>query len=169
MSTYKLALCWALVLSGAAWGNDEVVTASDWRDDCRAYVDILAGEAGGDDLDVTYCIGQSQGIVEGLRTGSRIGAVGMASSLTVTLGLDRDEVFAVFQSLSADRLLGICRPDDAGNSAVIRSVWDYLEAHPDKAALPVTALFFEALQDAYPCAAPEENSPAAPGDHSGVR
>jgi hypothetical protein len=39
-------------------------------------------------------------------------------------------------------------------------VADYLARHPEKGELPVTMVFFEALQEAYPC----EASPGSEAD-----
>ncbi len=149
----------------AAWpgpARAEIATAADWQTDCAAYIAILSGTGGGDDLDITYCLGQTLGIVAGFETGSRIGALSMASLLTVLLGLDGEKVFQLFGETSEQELLGYCVDDEPSGSRYIMILSDYLGRHPDKLELPVTAVFFEALQDAYPCAdATEETGDAA--------
>lgn len=134
-------------------------TAADWYADCAAYIGILQGTSDGDDLEVTYCMGQTLGIVAGLETGSRIGALSMASILSGLLGLDPEKVFEVFSTVEDESLLGYCVPENATGSFYITAVSDYLAANPGKSSLPATAVFFEALQEQHPCEAP-----AAPGD-----
>lgn len=132
------------------------VTGAEWQADCAAYIGVLTGTGDGDDLEITYCMGQTLGIVGGLETGSRIGALSMASILAVLTGLDRDKVFQIFNEVSTEDLLGYCTPPDHSGSQYIRVVADYLGRNPDKGELPVTMVFFEALQEAYPCAAEAE-------------
>lgn len=145
----------------AAWpgtARAEIATAADWQVDCAAYIAILSGTGGGDDLDITYCLGQTLGIVAGFETGSRIGALSMASMLTVLLGLDGEKVFQLFGETSEEELLGYCVDDEPGGSRYIMILSDFLERHPDKRELPVAAVFFEALQEAYPCANPDDTT-----------
>jgi len=127
-------------------------TAAGWYSDCRAYIGILRGTSDGDDLEVTYCMGQTLGIVEGLETGSRIGALSMASLMALLLGLDSEEVFNVFKDASSEDLLGYCAPEKQTGSAYILVVADYLDRNPDSMEVSATAAFFEALREAYPCA-----------------
>ena len=142
----------------------EETTAAGWYADCRAYVGILRGTSDGDDLEVTYCMGQTLGIVEGLRTGSRIGALSMASLMSMLLGLNPEEVFDVFKDASTEDLLGYCVPEDQSGSAYILTVADYLDRNPDSLKVSATAAFFEALREAYPCApAPPPAAPATAG------
>jgi len=133
-------------------------TAAGWYSDCRAYIGILRGTSDGDDLEVTYCMGQTLGIVEGLETGSRIGALSMASLMALLLGLNSEEVFNVFKDASSEDLLGYCAPEKQTGSAYILVVADYLDRNPASMEVSSTAAFFEALREAYPCASPE--SPA---------
>jgi hypothetical protein len=142
-----------LVLAMEASAEQPPRSAGEWRQDCRALVEALRGGEPGDDLDITYCVGQTEGIVAGLATGSRIGAVGMASRLTLAYGLDRAQVFEMFEKTSAEDLLGICLPADLRTGAQVLVVADFLDANPASAELPVTAVFFEALQARFPCAA----------------
>lgn len=157
-----LVLLQTVVAAPAA--HAEETTAAGWYADCRAYVGILRGTSDGDDLEVTYCMGQTLGIVEGLRTGSRIGALSMASLMSVLLGLNSEEVFNVFKDASTEDLLGYCVPEDQPGSAYILTVADYLDRNPDSLQVSATAAFFEALREAYPCApAPPPSAPAAAG------
>lgn len=152
-------------VAGVGRAGAAAVTAADWQADCAAYIGVLTGTGDGDDLEITYCMGQTLGIVGGLETGSRIGALSMASILAVLLSLDRDKVFQVFNQVSTEDLLGYCVPQEHASSQYIRVVADYLARHPDKGELPVTMVFFEALQEAYPCEASpgSEADPDAPG------
>jgi hypothetical protein len=136
-------------------------TAAVWYDDCRSYIGILRGTGDGDDLEVTYCMGQTLGIIEGLRTGSRIGALSMASIMSVLLGLDSEQVFEVFKEASTEDLLGYCAPPDQPGSGYILIVADHLDRNPATLEVSATAAFFEALREAYPCAAAD--APAAQG------
>ena len=128
-------------------------TAGEWLADCQAYLAALEGEDASD-LEITYCTGQTIGIMAGLGTGARIGAVSMASSLTVLAGLDQDEVLAVFRGMEPSDLLHICMPPDVPTAELIETVAGHLAASPGRNALPVTAAFFEALQPRYPCPDP---------------
>ncbi len=128
-----------------------VRSAGEWRQDCDALITALTGGEPGDDLDITYCVGQTEGIVAGLGTGSRIGAVGMASKLTLAYGLNRERVFEIFEQTSSEDLLGICLPDDQRTGGLVLAVSAFLEDNPESSGLPVTAVFFEALQARFPC------------------
>lgn len=136
--------------------------ASEWQADCRPYLAVLAGQEGSD-LDITYCTGLTRGILAGLGTGAGIGAVSMASALTVIAGLPEDEVRKIIDSMDRRDLLGICAPGDLPVADVVQTVSDYLDGNPDSGGLPVTAAFFEALQTRYPCMA----APAPPADGDG--
>ena len=130
-----VALLLACVVAAAA-----EPTAGEWLADCQAYLAAIDGEDASD-LDITYCTGQTIGIMAGLGTGARIGAVSMASSLTVLAGLDQDEVLAVFRSMQQSDLLQICAPPEVPTAELIETVAGHLAASPDRAALPVTAAF----------------------------
>ncbi len=161
------AACLALLWSYPAPTSAAVATAADWQADCAAYIAILSGTGGGDDLDITYCLGQTLGIVAGFETGSRIGALSMASLLTVLLGLDGEKVFELFGETTDEELLGYCEEEETSGSRYIMILADYLERFPDKGELPVTAVFFEALQDAFPCETPEAEAEGQGGQTSG--
>jgi hypothetical protein len=161
------AACLGAVLSFPAAAPAAIATAADWQADCAAYIAILSGTGGGDDLDITYCLGQTLGIVAGFETGSRIGALSMASLLTVLLGLDGEKVFELFGETTDEELLGYCEEEETSGSRYIMILADYLERFPDKRELPVAAVFFEALQDAFPCKDPEAEAGAEGGETSG--
>ena len=151
-----LPLATACVLSAgflvARGAEAAETTAAVWYDDCRSYIGILRGTSDGDDLEVTYCMGQTLGIIEGLRTGSRIGALSMASIMSVLLGLDSEQVFEVFKEASTEDLLGYCVPPEQSGSSHILIVADYLDRNPASLEVSATAAFFEALREAFPCA-----------------
>ena len=151
-----LILVSGIFLYRSVAAEQAVRSAGDWRQDCDAFISALSGGEPGDDLDITYCVGQTEGIVAGLSTGSRIGAVGMASKLTLAYGLDRQQVYELFEKTSSQDLLGICLPDDLRTGAQVLAVAEFLEANPDTLELPVTAVFFQALQARFPCAEPTE-------------
>ena len=169
MRAFLAILALSVTLAAGAEAADAVsVTAADWQADCAAYIGVLTGTGDGDDLEITYCMGQTLGVVGGLETGSRIGALSMASMLAILLGLDRDKVFQIFNEVTTEELLGYCTPPEHSGSQYIRVVADYLSRHPEKGGLPVTMVFFEALQEAYPCNTPsgeadEAGSPSIPG------
>lgn len=167
MSFRKIIITALVVCFSASPGADAAATtAGEWQADCRAYIGVLSGTGDGDDLEITYCMGLTLGIVGGLETGSRIGALSMASLLALLLSLDRDSVFRIFNEVSKEDLLGYCLPADQSGSRTISVVSDYLARHPDKAGLPATAVFFDALQEAYPCDQPssDEGQPPAEGE-----
>ncbi len=144
-----------LLASIAAAQETALVTAAEWRESCTPYLATLRGETVDDDLKITYCVGQTKGIVEAMDTTSRIGAVSFASTLTVAFGLDQGQVFALFEKMQERGFLGLCRPDDIRTANYVETVDRYVAANPAKANLSVAVVFFEALQEAYPC---EESS-----------
>ena len=163
-----VVLVGALLAAAAARADldpDEgnLMSAGGWRTDCEGYLQVLGGSDGVDDLDITYCVGVTLGVLEGLETGSRIGAVSMASALTVLLGLDGQRVFQLFESMSREDLLAYCPPDTANTGDHIQAVAGFIDANPDKKPLPVTAVFFEAMQAVWPCEAdaPPAGEPAS--------
>lgn len=128
------------------------VPADQWWRGCSAFIEALRGAEGGDnDMVVAHCIGQSVGILDGLRTGSQLGAVSIASQLTVLLDLDSEQVFALLKRQNATDLLRVCLPDDNKIGAHIQTVYRYIEQHPELRSRPVAAVFFEALQAQHPC------------------
>jgi hypothetical protein len=76
-------------------------------------------------------------------------------------------VFALFGETSDEELLGYCEEEETSGSRYIMILADYLERFPDKRDLPVTAVFFEALQEAFPCENPQPGSEGGDGAGSG--
>ncbi len=150
------AMVLLLLAMTAAAQDTALVTAADWRESCAPYLATLRGEPADDDLKITYCVGQTKGIVEAMDTTSRIGAVSFASTLTVAFGLDQGQVFALFEKMQERGFLGLCRPEDMRTANYVETVDRYLAANPDKASLSIAVAFFEALQAAYPCDESEE-------------
>ncbi|RPI14221.1 MAG: acyl-CoA carboxylase subunit epsilon [Lysobacterales bacterium] len=125
--------------------------ASEWRSYCRTYLKALDGDRAAADLDVTYCLGITQGLMSGLQVGSQIGALSFGSKVAVQHKLDPDEIFKLFQTLSPSQLLGICGPAEPTAAQYIRAVDEYLEKNPKHLARPIGEVFFEGLQAAFPC------------------
>lgn len=142
-----LLLCAAKAVAAA----DVSPPASEWRSYCQAYIKALDGDTTASDLDVTYCLGVTKGLLTGLRIGSQIGALSFGSRLAIRYELDRDEVFQLFQAQDPGRLLGICSPPVATTPDYVRAVLGHLEKNPDTLKRPISEVFFEALQASYPC------------------
>lgn len=140
-----------LFAAHAVHADDVSPPASEWRSYCQAYVKALDGDTTASDLDVTYCLGVTKGLLTGLRIGSQIGALSFGSRLAIRYELDRDEVFQLFQTQDAGRLLGVCSPPAATTPDYVRAVLGHLEKNPDALKRPVSEVFFEALQASYPC------------------
>jgi hypothetical protein len=133
-------------------GADEVSPpASEWRSYCQAYVKALDGDKGVSDLDVTYCLGVTKGLLAGLRIGSQIGALSFGSRIVVEYTLDPDEIFKLFQTQDSSRLLGICSPASLTTPDYVRAVLGHIEKNPDDLQLPIAEVFYDALQATYPC------------------
>lgn len=134
---------------------DEAVTpAREWRSYCKAYLGALEGTTEGkaaSDLDVTYCVGVTKGLLTGLRVGAQIGALSFGSQLSVRFELDRDAIFEQFQKQDPNRLLGICAPASAKMPDFVRPVLAKLDREPAAAERPIAEVFYEALSEAYPC------------------
>jgi hypothetical protein len=148
----------ACLLAGvlAAWSaavpaQEMSPPASEWRGYCQAYVKALEGDTQGNDLDVTYCLGMTKGLLNGLRIGGQIGALSFGSRLAVRYKLDADEVFKLFQTQDPARLLGVCSPASAPAADHVRAVLAHLERNPKDLQRPIGEVFYEALQQAYPC------------------
>jgi hypothetical protein len=138
-------------------------TAGEWLADCSVYLVVLEGGVG-DDLEIAYCTGLTLGILSGLETGARLGAVSMGSTLTVLAGLEQDEVLEVFRRLEGTGLLRYCLPEGQRLSEVIRVVAEFVRANPVRGSLLAPAAFFEALQAAFPCGESENSAQGRPGD-----
>jgi hypothetical protein len=146
-----------LLLALPMRGSAEVTppTGADWQVHCKGYLRALEGDPKADDFDVTYCIGATQGMLNGLRIGSQLGALSLGSTLAVTFDLDPKAVFAVFESRTAEDLLQICSPAEANVAEYVRVIDAYLDEHPDRGTNALAEVFFEALQAKWPCAAPQ--------------
>lgn len=162
VKTPILLIAFLVLVSPLSAARADEPLAKDWQADCRPYLAVLAGREGSD-LDITYCTGLTRGILAGLGTGAGIGAVSMASALTVIAGLPEDDVRKIIDSMDRRDLLGICAPGDLAVADVVQTVSEYLDTNPDSGELPVTAAFFEALQTRYPCMA----APSPPADEEG--
>jgi hypothetical protein len=147
-----LPLCLlAFIPAGTVHGEISPPTGADWQTHCKGYLRALEGDPKADDFDVTYCIGATQGMLNGLRIGSQLGALSLGSTLAVTFDLDPQQVFAVFESRAPEDLLQICSPADATVADYVRTIDAYLDEHPDKGTNPLAEVFFEALQAKWPC------------------
>jgi hypothetical protein len=125
--------------------------ASEWRSYCSAYMKALEGDATASDLDVTYCLGVTKGLLNGMRVGSQLGALSFGSQLAVTYKLDSDQVFKLFEKQTPAQLLRVCAPPTFTASEYVRTVLRHLDKNPDDAKRPIAEVMYEALQAAYPC------------------
>lgn len=147
----SIVACAAIAAPGSAAAQELSPPASEWRSYCQTYLKALEGDAAASDLDITYCLGVTKGLLNGLRVGSQIGALSFASRVAVEYKLDPDAVFRLFQTQDPSRLLGIC--SSASNTApdYVRAVLAHLEKNPDSLRRPIAEAFYEGLQAAYPC------------------
>jgi hypothetical protein len=148
----------ALMLAGAvcvappaATADDVSPPASEWHSYCSAYLKAVDGSAEASDLDVTYCLGITKGLLNGLRIGAQIGALSFGSRLAVRHDLDPDEVFKLFQQQDLSQLLGICSPASQNAAEYVRAVLAHLEKNPGDQKRPIGEVFYEGLEAAYPC------------------
>jgi hypothetical protein len=136
---------------GPARAQEMSPPASEWRGYCKAYLEAVDRDAQGNDLDITYCLGVTKGLLNGLRIGSQIGALSFGSKLAIRYQLDADEVFKLFQTQDPARLLGICSLPTTPAVDYVRTVLAHLERNPKDLQRPIGEVFFEGLQQAYPC------------------
>ena len=146
-----IAACAAIAAPGAAAAQDLSPPASEWRSYCQTYLKALDGDATGGDLDVTYCLGITKGLLNGIRVGSQIGALSFASRIAIQYKLDPDEVFRLFQTQDPARLLGICSPAASAAPDYVRAVLAHLEKNPGNLTRPIAEVFYEGLAATYPC------------------
>jgi hypothetical protein len=146
-----IAACAALAVPCTAWAQDLSPPASEWRSYCQTYLKALDGDTTASDLDVTYCLGVTKGLLNGMRVGSQIGALSFASRVAVQYKLDPDEVFQLFQTQEPSRLLGICSPAASAAPDYVRAVLTHLEKNPDNLQRPIAEVFYEGLQASFPC------------------
>jgi hypothetical protein len=142
----------ALILVSTAKAADEVSPpASEWRSYCQSYIKAVDGDTTINDLDITYCLGVTKGLLNGLRIGAQLGALSFGSRMAVNYKLDPDEVFKLFQAQDPARLLGVCAPPAQATPDYVRAVLKHLEKNPDAVKRPISEVFYEALQATYPC------------------
>jgi len=153
MSRFPLLLLTVLSLAAvpAARADDISPPASEWRGYCQAYVKALEGDKSVSDLDVTYCLGVTKGLLTGMRVGSQVGALSFASQIAIKYELDPDEIFKLFQTRDQSRLLGICGPATLTTPDYVRAVLLYLETNPDDLKRPIAEVFYDGLAATYPC------------------
>jgi hypothetical protein len=125
--------------------------ASEWRSYCQSYIKAVDGDTTINDLDITYCLGVTKGLLNGLRIGAQLGALSFGSRMAVNYKLDPDEVFKLFQAQDPARLLGVCAPPAQATPDYVRAVLKHLEKNPDAVKRPISEVFYEALQATYPC------------------
>ena len=141
----------ALAVTAPASADDVSPPAKEWRSYCQSYMKAIQGDAEASDLDVTYCLGVTKGLLSGLRVGAQLGALSFGSRLAVKHQLDADAIFRQFQEQDPSRLLGICAPAGASTPDFIRPVLAQLEKNPGDADRPIAEVFYETLSAAYPC------------------
>ncbi len=153
MRTLTLSLLLvALAAAAPLRAADEVSPpASEWRSYCQSYLKAVDGDTSIDDRDITYCLGVTQGLLNGMRIGAQLGALSFGSRMAVTYKLDPDDVFKQFQAQDPARLLGVCPPPKVATPDYVRAVLRYLEKSPDLARRPIGEVFYEGLQSTWPC------------------
>jgi hypothetical protein len=168
MSRYAILIWGMTVLCGPAAAFAQgagglVPTAEEWQRNCDAYLQGIEGTAASSDLEVSWCIGVTTGLLSGMRLGSQIGALNMASRMTVMYELKSQEVFGMFQQETPESLLQICVPKTIRLRDYITTVHAYVAATADALQRPIHEVFFEALQQKYVCDAPRTDSAPRPG------
>ena len=146
-----IVACVAVSAHGPASAQDLSPPASEWRSYCQTYLKALDGDTTASDLDVTYCLGITKGLLNGIRVGSQIGALSFASRVAIQYKLDPDEVFQLFQTQDPSRLLGICSPAASAAPDYVRAVLAHLEKNPGNLQRPIAEVFYEGLAATYPC------------------
>ena len=146
------ALATSLMLPAAGAAADNTAPlAREWASYCRGYMKALGGDASASDLDVTYCVGVTQGLLNGMRVGSQIGALNMGSQLALKYKLDPDEIFKMFTEQPPGRLLGICSPPGVPTREQVQTVLEHLDKRPADLERPISEVLYEVLQAKYPC------------------
>ena len=140
----------ALAAGGTAQAQEVSPPASEWRGYCQGYLKALEGTTG-NDLEVTYCLGMTKGLLNGLRIGSQVGALSFGSQLAIHYKLDPDEVFKLFQMKDPSKLVGVCPPPQVSAADYVRAVMTHLEQNPKDQQRPIGEVFFEGMQKAWPC------------------
>jgi hypothetical protein len=152
-SNFALAPTLLALAAGAAPARADEVSppAKEWRSYCQSYMKALEGDSDSSDLDVTYCLGVTKGLLSGLRVGAQLGALSFGSRVAIQNELDPDAVFRQFQAQDPSRLLGICAPASATTPDFIRPTLAQLAKNPGDAERPIAEVFYEALAATYPC------------------
>jgi hypothetical protein len=140
-----------LLPATSAVAEDTAPPAREWASYCRGYMKALEGDATASDLDVTYCVGVTQGLLNGMRVGSQLGALGMGSQIALKYKLDPDEVFKMFSEQPPGRLLGICTPAGIATREHVQSVLEHLDKQPADLQRPISEVLYEVLQAKHPC------------------
>ncbi len=153
MRMLTLSVVWLVVLASMPLqAADEVSPpASEWRSYCQSYIKAIDGDTTVDDRDITYCLGVTQGLLNGLKIGAQLGALSFGSRMAVNYKLDPNDVFKQFQAQDPARLLGICAPPKATTPDYVRAGLKYLEKSPELAKRPIGEVFYEAMQASFPC------------------
>ncbi len=146
----SLLVAVAIMLPGRTPAEETSPPASEWRGYCKGYLQALEGTTG-NDLEVTYCLGMTKGLLNGLRIGSQVGALSFGSQLAIHYKLDPDEVFKLFQMREPSKLVGVCAPPQVSAADYVRAVMTHLEQNPKDQQRPIGEVFFEGLQKAWPC------------------
>jgi len=141
----------ALAFAFPAQADDVTPPASEWRSYCQTYMKAVDGDTAASDLDVTYCLGVTKGLLNGMRIGAQLGALSFGSLIAVRYKHDPDEIFKLFAAQDPSRLLGVCAPATHATPDYVRTVLKHLEKSPADAKRPIGEVFYEALQEAYPC------------------
>ena len=100
----------AFAAGGTSRAQEVTQPASEWHGYCQTYLKAIGGDKSAPDLDVTYCLGVTRGLVNGLNVGSQVGALSFGSLLAIRYQIDPDDVFKLFQTQKASQMLGICTP-----------------------------------------------------------
>ncbi len=146
-----LLLLVLLLPATIAVADDTAPPAREWASYCRGYMKALEGDATASDLDVTYCVGVTQGLLNGMRVGSQLGALSMASQIALKYQLDPDAVFKMFSEQPPGRLLGICTPPAVATREHVQSVLEHLDKQPADLQRPISEVLYEVLQAKHPC------------------
>jgi Rap1a immunity proteins len=141
----------ACAAGGTALAQETAPLASEWHGYCKTYVKAIEGDKAAPDLDVTYCLGVTRGLVNGLNVGSQVGALSFGSLLAIRYQIDPDEVFKLFQTQKAARILGICAPASVQTVDYVRTVLGYIDRNRDALQRPIGEVFYDGLQEAWPC------------------
>jgi hypothetical protein len=137
--------------AGNAVAESTVPLAREWASYCRGYMKALEGDATASDLDVTYCVGVTQGLLNGMQVGSQLGALNMGSQIALKYKLNPDEVFKMFSEQAPGRLLGVCLPAGLPTREQVRVVLEHIEKQPADLERPISEVLYEVLQAKYPC------------------